>query len=120
VRIDSVYIDDWKNLRKFEIDLDESQLTSVLIGANATGKSHLIEAIVRIFRNLDLGEKPDFSYRIRYEVRGHQVEIDASPRLLFEELKRRKEMDITVDGVRLTQREFERQKDQLLPSNVFA
>lgn len=120
MRIDSVYIDDWKNLRKFEIDLDESQLTSVLIGANATGKSNLIEAIVRIFRNLDLGEKPDFSYRIRYEVRGHQVEIDASPRLLFEELKRRKEMDITVDGVRLTQREFERQKDQLLPSNVFA
>lgn len=120
MRIDSLYIHDWKNLREFHIDLDETQLTSVLIGANATGKSNLIEAIVRIFRNLDLGEKPDFPYRIKYEVRGHKVEIDASPNVLFDELRKRKEIEITVDGQRQTQRQFESQKDQLLPSNVFA
>jgi predicted ATPase len=120
MRIDWLHVQEWKNLRDFTMDLDETQLTSVLIGANATGKSNLIEAIVRIFRNLDLGEKPDFAYRIRYEVRGHQVEIDAVPRLLFEDTKSRKEIEITVDGIKQTQKDFESRKDELLPSNVFA
>ncbi len=119
MRIDSIYIKKWKNLQDFHVDFDETQLTSVVIGANATGKSNLIEAIVRIFRNLDLAEKPDFAYRIKYEVRGHQVEVDAIPRLLFDS-KQRREVEITVDSTRLTYREFERRRDELLPSNVFA
>ncbi len=58
MRIDSLKIGRYKNLRDFEIDFDETQLTSVLIGENGTGKSNLFEAIVLIFRNLDLKQNP--------------------------------------------------------------
>ena len=34
MRIDSLAIDDFKNLKNFEIDIDETQLTSVFIGRN--------------------------------------------------------------------------------------
>jgi len=120
MRIDWLRIKDWKNLREFEVDFDQEHLTSVLIGANGTGKSNLMEAIVRIFRNLDLGEPPDFTYAIRYEVRGYNVEIDAKRGLSAAERKKRKETEISVDGQRLGVQDFKTRKDDLLPTNVFA
>ncbi|HEX3624206.1 MAG TPA: AAA family ATPase [Verrucomicrobiae bacterium] len=120
MRIDWLKIKDWKNLREFKLDFDESQLTTVLIGANAMGKSNLMEAIVRIFRNLDLGEKPDFAYMICYECRGRKVEIDAKPKLKPEERKQRREVEVTVDGQSISSKEFEARKDQLLPRHIFA
>ena len=39
MRIDRVYIEDYKNLKQFEINLDESEMKTVLLGQNATGKS---------------------------------------------------------------------------------
>lgn len=67
MRIDKLKINDFKNLKDFQIDIDESQLTSVFIGRNGAGKSNLLEAIVIIFRDLDLGVfTKDFSYEILY------------------------------------------------------
>ena len=55
MRIDRLKIDNFKNLKDFQIEIDETQLTSVFIGRNGAGKSNLLEAIVIIFRDLDLG-----------------------------------------------------------------
>ena len=55
MRIDKLKIKNFKNLKDFQIDIDESQLTAVFIGRNGAGKSNLLEAIVIIFRDLDLG-----------------------------------------------------------------
>ena len=120
MRIDWLRIEDWKNLRDFELDFDETQVTMVLIGANATGKSNLMESLVRIFRNLDLGESPDFTYRIRYQCRGRKIEIDAKPRLTTEERKSRRETEAKVDEQRITASELETRRDELLPRHVFA
>ena len=49
MRLDRLSIPNYRNLRSFEIDFDESQSTTVLIGRNGSGKSNLIEAIVEIF-----------------------------------------------------------------------
>ena len=38
MRVDFLEITDFKNLKNFRIDFDESQLTTVLIGQNGTGK----------------------------------------------------------------------------------
>lgn len=46
MRIDSLYIEDFKNLKQFKIDLDENELNTVLLGQNATGKSNFIETLV--------------------------------------------------------------------------
>ena len=81
MRIDKVYIEDFKNLRKFWIDLDKDQMNSVLLGENATGKSNFIEAIIEIFKNLDLSKSssrrhPNFKYWIQYQCRGNQISVD--------------------------------------------
>ena len=54
MRLDKVSIDGFKNLRRLELDFDERQLTTVLIGQNGAGKSNLIEAITQVFRWVDL------------------------------------------------------------------
>lgn len=81
MRIDKVYIEDFKNLKKFCIDLDEKQMNTVLLGQNATGKSNFIEALVKIFKYLDLSNEssrkyPEFKYWIKYNCHGNNIIID--------------------------------------------
>lgn len=81
MRIDKVYIEDFKNLKKFCIDLDENQMNTVLLGQNATGKSNFIEALVKIFKFLDLSNSstrrfPEFKYWIRYQCHGKTITIE--------------------------------------------
>ncbi len=68
----------FKNLRNFTIDFEQT-LTTVLLGQNGTGKSNLLEALIIIFRDLDLGEPPAFKYKLDYECRGRDIHIDADP-----------------------------------------
>ena len=80
MRIDKVYIEDFKNLKKFSIDLDEKKMKTVLLGQNATGKSNFIEAIVLIFKFLDLSNDmkrryPDFDYSIISKVNKKTVKV---------------------------------------------
>ena len=76
MRIDRLEIDNFKNLKNFEIDIDESQLTSVFIGKNGAGKSNLLEAMVMIFRDLDLNTPTiDFTYKIQYKCSGHTIQV---------------------------------------------
>ncbi|HQZ64821.1 MAG TPA: AAA family ATPase [Planctomycetaceae bacterium] len=77
-------IDNFRNLRDFEItfaanadvngELRRLRSHSV-IGQNGSGKSNMIEAIVTIFRDLDLNESTAFDYELDYEVRGFQIQI---------------------------------------------
>src|SRR3954451_1210783 len=52
MRIDYLRIKRFKNLRDTSIDFDETELSTVLIGENGTGKSNVIEALATIFRDL--------------------------------------------------------------------
>ena len=58
MRIHKVYIENFKNLKQFEIKLDPDEMKAVLLGQNATGKSNFIEALVLIFKYLDLEKEP--------------------------------------------------------------
>jgi Recombinational DNA repair ATPase (RecF pathway) len=84
MKIDYLHIrSGFKNVQDLEIDFDNKQLLTVLIGRNGSGKSNVIEALVRIFRALDLGdEAAPFSYKLRYSLgvsSDRLLEIDASP-----------------------------------------
>lgn len=79
MRIEDVRVTGLRNLQDFSVHFEESQFTSVLIGENGTGKSNLLEAIVRIFRDLDLGERPDFGFEITYHCRGQRVRVIGTP-----------------------------------------
>jgi predicted ATP-dependent endonuclease of OLD family len=79
MRLDELTIHNFKNLRDFRVDFDQDSQTTVLVGRNGSGKSNLLEALVIIFRDLDLGEPPAFAYELRYSCRGHQIRIKADP-----------------------------------------
>lgn len=84
MKIDYLHIrSGFKNVQDLEIAFDNRQLLTVLIGRNGSGKSNVIEALVRIFRALDLGDEPaPFSYKLRYSLGASQdrrIEVDASP-----------------------------------------
>lgn len=113
MRIDRLKITSFKNLKNFNIDIDESQLTSVFIGRNGAGKSNLLEALVIIFRDLDLNVPTmDFTYELNYKCSGHSINItnncDTSKRTFF------------VDDSELSRASFYQRKEEMLPAHVFA
>lgn len=79
MRIDKLWISKFKNLQDFEIDFDKDELISVIVGRNGTGKSNVLEALVIVFRDLDLGKDPQFAYELVYQIANYEVHIDADP-----------------------------------------
>jgi predicted ATPase len=78
MRIDHLQIlSPWKNLGDFQIDFDEKRDVAVIIGKNGAAKSNLLEALITLFRNIDLGERAAFSYEVRYMIDGSRVRITA-------------------------------------------
>jgi len=115
MRIDKLWIKEFKNLKDFKIDFDEDQMTTVLIGRNGTGKSNLMEAIVIIFCNLDLGKPPAFSYDLIYYCREHKIQITANSE------KKSNHTMINIDGEGISYSKFLKGNDKkYLPKYVFA
>lgn len=80
MRIDKVYIEDYKNLKQFTINLDENEMKTVLLGQNASGKSNFIEALILIFKYLDLStdtkrQSPNFDYNIVYKIQNNVINV---------------------------------------------
>ncbi len=121
MRLHSLTIENYKNLNNFTINFDEDALTTVIIGRNGAGKSNLLEALVIIFRDLDLGIPPVFKYQLNYDCRGYRIHIDADP-----QRPRRNQMIIKVgkkgefsDEVISYQRFSQQSERRYLPSYVF-
>jgi len=114
MRLDKLTITNFKNLRDFHIDFDEQSLTTVLVGRNGTGKSNLLEALIIIFRDLDLGAPPAFKYQLDYICREHKVHIDADPD------RAKDQVSVSVDGQAISYRRFsQREGESYLPNYVF-
>ena len=91
MKVDKLHIRSrFKNLENVTVDFDEDHLMTVVVGRNGSGKSNVLEALVAIFRNLDLGEAPPFSYKLVYRLgernksdlpseRWLEITIDADP-----------------------------------------
>jgi len=83
-----------------------------LIGQNGVGKSNLIEALITIFRDVDLDRDAAIDYTLEYEIRGHTVKLQA-------DTAKQKRPFVWVDGKAETQGYLLKNR-QLLPSHVFA
>jgi predicted ATPase/uncharacterized protein YnzC (UPF0291/DUF896 family) len=83
-----------------------------LIGQNGVGKSNLIEALITIFRDVDLDRDAAIDYTLEYEIRGHTVKLQA-------DTTKQKRPFVWVDGKAETQGYLLKNR-QLLPSHVFA
>jgi predicted ATPase len=78
MRLLSLEIEAFKNLRKLALTFDPTSPYTVFVGENGTGKSNLIEAITKIFRNLDLDLPAPFTYTIVYRCRDRDIRVIAS------------------------------------------
>jgi energy-coupling factor transporter ATP-binding protein EcfA2 len=70
MRLKSVYISQYKNLKDFTLNFDGNSFIDVFVGKNGTGKSNLFEALIEIFRHLYEYDKNkdelDFDYSISF------------------------------------------------------
>ncbi len=120
MKLDKLWISEFKNLKNIEIDFDEEQLVTVVIGWNGAGKSNVIEALVIIFRELDLHKSPTFSYRLEYLCRGNRITLEA-----FATEVKKEQYNIKVvskEGKHVTDKVgefFDDKQRRFLPSNVF-
>jgi predicted ATPase len=83
-----------------------------LIGQNGTGKSNLIEALISIFRDVDLDREAAFDYTLEYSIRGREVRLEA-------DTAKQKRPFVWVDGKAESQGYLLRNRE-LLPSHIFA
>lgn len=117
----------FRNLRDLEIDFathlppaasapadaqPKSIRSHALIGQNGTGKSNLIEALITIFRDVDLDREAAFDYTLEYSIRGHVVRIEA-------DTAKQKRPYVWVDGKAESQGYLLKNRE-LLPAHIFA
>jgi len=108
----------FKNLENFQFDFGTSSTETVLLGLNATGKSNFMEALVILFRDLDLEVAPKLKkktekleYNIKYNCRGINIEVDYTENGGYQ---------FIVDGEKLRSKsQFFKNKNKYLPSHVF-
>ena len=83
MKLDSIWLQDFKNLKDFAVDFDEagSGLVTVVLGKNGSGKSNLLEALVVIFRDLYLGRETAFDFELKYTLNGGTVKVAVISRL---------------------------------------
>src|SRR5436190_7838543 len=104
MKIHRLTITKFKNLVDFTMRFDDEVLTSVFVGRNGTGKSNVLEALIIIFRDLDLGEvTQQFTYVLEYSCRGAHVLVDSAPTRAVGDAVR-----ILVDGAEVGRQKFSR------------
>jgi predicted ATPase len=80
MRLKSIFIGRYKNLKDFTLDFDGNSFIDIFVGKNGSGKSNLFEGLIEIFRHLDqLGRadnRIEFDYRLSYEIEGQNIEVE--------------------------------------------
>src|SRR4030095_15022429 len=75
MRVDRLFLKNFRNLKDFEVNFDVTSPRQVVVGRNGVGKSNLLEALAQIFRELDLEEESQFEYEVEYHCNGYYVKI---------------------------------------------
>lgn len=79
MRLKSLFISDYKNLKNFTLGFDGGSFIDVFVGKNGSGKSNLFEALLEIFRHIYEFDKekgdPGFEFIVKYEISGKETEI---------------------------------------------
>jgi len=130
MKIKSLYIEDFKNLKQFNLQFESVKLRNVIVGVNAAGKSNTLEALVIIFRDLDLESQPEFGFEIEYECNKRNIKIKSETKKedkqdLFSEnqiikVKEKYYYSFYCNEQKITSKEFYKNKYQYLPRYVFA
>lgn len=123
MQLQRICIPTFRNLRDLDITFDsylqpgmgakpKPIRSHALIGQNGTGKSNLIEALITIFRDVDLDREAAFDYTLEYSIRGYKVRIET-------DIAKQKRPFVWVDDKAESQGYLLKNRE-LLPSHIFA
>lgn len=81
MRLKSIYISEYKNLKNLHLDFEASAFLELFVGKNGSGKSNFFEALLEIFRHVyEVRVKnrkepfaPQFSYKLSYVIDENDV-----------------------------------------------
>lgn len=110
--VDITFAEKYERYSSSEPCEEKAIRSHALIGQNGTGKSNLMEALITIFRDVDLDRDAGFDFLLEYSIRDHIVKIEA-------DTKKQKRPYVWVDGKSQSQGYLLRNKE-LLPSHIFA
>ena len=80
MRLKHVKIQGYKNLTNFELDLDTDNFINIFVGKNGSGKSNLLEALIKIFDAIYDNKKNgipggNLYYGMQYEIDGRETDL---------------------------------------------
>lgn len=94
MRLKSVWISEYKNLRDFSFSFNGESFIDIFVGKNGSGKSNFLEAILEIFKHISDSKtrlaEIGFCYEIAYEIDGKETKVS---------LKEAETSDATEDWV---------------------
>lgn len=80
MRLRSIWISEYKNLRDFSINFEGEGFIDIFVGKNGSGKSNFLEALIEIFDHIfDFDPDaagPGFDYAISFEIAGANTQIE--------------------------------------------
>lgn len=80
MRLRSVWISQYKNLRDFSIAFDGDGFIDIFVGKNGSGKSNFLESLIEIFDHIFAfnpdAAGPGFDYAISFEIAGAETQIE--------------------------------------------
>jgi energy-coupling factor transporter ATP-binding protein EcfA2 len=102
MKLERLWIKNYKNLRNCEIEFSQPHLLNAVIGSNGSGKSNIVEAILHILIGVYLCKPPPFDFQFEFEAQNRQITLRCENRRL----------SVAVDGEKKPPRFFaERLRD---------
>lgn len=83
MKLSRLYVDGYKNLKSIEIFFKENSSVNALIGNNGSGKSNILEALVKVFISVIEGIELDFIYDIEYLIDDDKYKLSNNPEVIF-------------------------------------
>lgn len=85
-RLVRLWLEDFKNLKNYEVSFDPAHGLDIVLGWNGTGKSNLFESLVIIFRDLHYWweknkwpDEPMAGFHLVYEIEGQIIQAKWNP-----------------------------------------
>ncbi len=126
MHLSRLQIREFRNLRDFEItftpsakDADGRQRelkSHAIIGQNGSGKSNLLEAIITIFRDLDLDAAATFDYELDYQTRDR----DGAKHCIELKAQKGRKPSVVINTRSSSSKEIAENPNSYLPAHIFA
>lgn len=82
MKLERLWVKNFKNLRDCEIEFPRRQLLNAVIGNNGSGKSNVVEAILHILIGAYFKKAPRFDFRLEFEAQNRRIVLTGQDRRL--------------------------------------